>query len=352
MDFNFFKNIDRKKLSSIISERDIYLISTFFGIFLGIFIYTFFTPNYNVRHDKIMIDVPRGAVFSQVVDSLYEKGAIPSKTNMKIAAMFTNADDKIKTGRYEIPDGLSYFGLLNIFLKGTPKAQKLVTIPEGIWQHNLAELLHEELGVDSTEFMKLSSDRDFIKKLGLNVKNLEGYLLPNTYYFYEDVSAKDVIIKLKTEMDLLFTDSLKQRMKEIGMNEHEVLTLASIIDGESNVITEFKRISCVYHNRLKKRIKLQADPTVQYLIRHRRRHNKVYYKDLEIDSPYNTYIYYGLPPGPINNPGKEAIMAALYPEKADYYYLMATGKGDHAFAKTNSEHQKNVRKYREWRASQ
>lgn len=352
MNLNIFKNKNAVKISELITERDIYIVSTFFGIFLGIFIYTFFTPNYNPKHDVITLDVPRGAVFSQVVDSLYIKGAVPSRTNMKIAAMFTSADNKIKAGRYDIPDGLSYFALLDIFLKGTPKSQKLVTIPEGIWQHNLAKLLKDELGIDSTEFMKLSSDKSFIRSLGLNINTLEGYLLPNTYYFYEDVTAKDVLIKLKTEMDNFFSDSLKQRMKTIGMNEHEVLTLASIIDGESNVVSEFKRISCVYHNRLDKRIKLQADPTVQYLIRHRRRHNKVYFKDLEINSPYNTYIYYGLPPGPINNPGKEAILAALYPENADYYYLMATGKGDHAFAKTNAEHLRNVRKYREWRASQ
>lgn len=352
MDFNFLKNIKREKLSTIIKEKDIYLISTFFGFFLGIFLYTFFMPNYNKQHSKIFLDVPKGAVFSEVVDSLYEKGAIPSKTNMKIAAFFTRAENKIKAGRYIIIDGLSYFELIDLFIKGQPKSQILVTIPEGIWQHSLAKLLKQELGVDPVEFMKLSSDKNFIKKLSLNVKNLEGYLLPDTYYFYDDVDAKEVIIKLESEMDLFFTDSIKQRMKALGISLHEVLTLASIIDGESNVISEFKKISCVYHNRLKKRIKLQADPTVQYLIRHRKRHNKVYFKDLEIDSPYNTYIYYGLPPGPINNPGKAAILAALYPEEADYYYLMATGNGDHAFAKTLAEHQRNVRKYREWRALQ
>ena len=349
VDSNLSKNIDKKKHPKLIQESDIYFIATFFGIFLGIFLYTFFTPNYNKQHSRILIDIPKGAVFTEVVDSLYAKGVIPSKTNMKIAAIFTRTDSKIKAGRYIILDGLSYFELIDLFVKGQPKSQKLVTIPEGIWMHNLAKLLRQELGVDSAEFMNLSSDRDFIRKLNLSVANLEGYLLPDSYYFYEDVSAKDVLIKLETEMDLFLNDTMKKRMLELGMTEHETLTLASIIEGESNVVDEFKKISSVYHNRLKKGIKLQADPTVQYLLRFRKKFNKVYFKDLEIDSPYNTYIYSGLPPGPINNPGKEAIIAALYPEKSEYYFLMATGKGDHSFSKTLKEHQENVRKYREWR---
>lgn len=340
-----------KNTSNKTKWNKFYIISAIFGFFFGLFIYTFFTPNYFDHNSKIFFDVPKGATFTQVVDSLYSKGVIPSKTNIKIAAMFTRADHKIKAGRYVILNGLSYFELLDLFLKGQPKSQILVTIQEGIWQHNLAKLLKQELGVDSAEFMKLSSDKNFIKKLSLNVGNLEGYLLPNTYYFYDDVSAKDVLIKLESEMDLFLTDSLENRMKELGMTKHEILTLASIIDGESNVISEFKTISGVYHNRLKKRMLLQADPTIQYLIRNRKRNNKVFFRDLEIDSPYNTYKYPGLPPGPINNPGKEAILAALYPDKTNYLFFVADGNGGHAFARTLSEHQQNVRRYREWRAS-
>ena len=345
------ENKEEKKSLYKIKVRDIYFISAFFSFFLGLLIYTFFTPNYNKQHAKIFFDVPKGATFGEVVDSLYSKGVIPSKTNMKIAAQFTRADHKIKAGRYIILNGLSYFELLDLFLTGQPKAQLLVTIQEGIWQHNLAKLLKEELGVDSAEFMKLSSDRNFIKRLSLNVNNLEGYLLPNTYYFYADVAAKDVLIKLESEMDFFLTDSLENRMKELGMTKHEILTLASIIDGESNQVSEFKTISGVYHNRLKKGMMLQADPTIQYLIRNRKKKNKVYFRDLEIDSPYNTYKYSGLPPGPINNPGKEAILAALYPEKTNYIFFVADGNGGHAFARTLSEHQQNVRRYREWRAS-
>ena len=152
-------------------------------------------------------------------------------------------------------------------------------------------------------------------------------------------------------MNNIFNDStvLKQ-MKKMKMNKNEILTMASIIDGESNLVTEFKKIAGVYYNRLNDRWRLQADPTVQYLVRQQRNKvNKIYYKDLEIDSKYNTYKYYGLPPSPINNPGKDAIMAALYPENHDYYYFVADGNGGHVFSKTSRQHQNNVVRYRTWR---
>ena len=137
---------------------------------------------------------------------------------------------------------------------------------------------------------------------------------------------------------------------EIGFTTHEILTLASIIEGETNIIEEMPRISGVYHNRLRRGMKLQADPTIQYLIPGEWR--RVLFKDLEIDSPYNTYKYKGLPPGPINNPGKDAILAALYPEQNKYLYFVADGKGGHSFSKTFNEHSRKVIQYRKWVRSQ
>ena len=194
-------------------------------------------------------------------------------------------------------------------------------------------------------------DKEFIKELELGAKNLEGYLLPDTYYFYESSTSEEILTKLAVEMKKIFADlEIRKRMHELKMDKNEILTLASIIDGESNIVGEFSRISGVYHNRLNKRWKLQADPTVQYLVRQKRKKvNKIYYKDLEIDSKYNTYKYYGLPPSPINNPGRDAIMAALYPEEHNYFYFVADGTGGHLFARTSREHQNNVARYRDWR---
>jgi UPF0755 protein len=229
----------------------------------------------------------------------------------------------------------------------------MVTIPEGIWMDNLAQLLSDDLSLDKNEIMKLSKDKKFLRELGIHANTIEGYLLSETFYFFEDVDEREALRKLKHEMDKLFEpEEVVAQMQILGKSKHEILTIASIIDGESNDISEFAKISGVYYNRLKRGMRLQADPTIQYLKRYKRSRNRIYYKDLEIDSPYNTYIYSGLPPGPINNPGKDAVKAALYPEEHDYLYFVADGNGSHVFAKTASEHNKNVRAYRRWRSSQ
>ncbi len=334
-------------------EHEAYLIAGIFGFVLGVLVVTFYTPNYFKNKTEIDFQVKKGQTLNSVIDTLYSLGAIPSKTNMKIAAWITGASGKLKAGKYKIKSGISYVKLCDILSEGMPLPQKLVTIQEGIWQEKLADLLAYKVGINAKKFMKLSRDKKFIKSLGLNVNNLEGYLLPDTYYFYEGSTEKEIISRLVNEMQKLFSNpDIQKRMKELKMNENQILTLASIIDGESNKVEEFKRISGVYYNRLKRGMRLQADPTIQYIIRHRRRKvNKIYYKDLEIDSPYNTYKYRGLPPSPINNPGKDAIMAALYPEQHKYLYFVADGKGGHVFSKTSRQHLKNVMHYRAWRKS-
>jgi UPF0755 protein len=348
---NIFRNFNKgRSLSN--TKNNTYIIVSFFAFVLGILLFTFYTPNYFNERGPVVFDITRGSTLSSVIDSLYKKELLPSKTNMHIAAFLYGAENKIKAGRFEIPNGLSYLELLDLLLEGHHQEQKLITISEGIWQHNLAKLLKEEINIDSLEFVSLSRDKSYLRNLNLYVDNLEGYLLPETYYLYANSSADEVIKKLKNEMDKFWERSMIERLNNLGLTRHEILTMASIIDGESNLREEFARIAGVYHNRLKRRIKLQADPTIQYLIRNRRRNNKIYYKDLEIDSPYNTYKYYGLPPGPINNPGKDAIIAALFPEEHNYYYFVANGNGGHTFAKSFSEHQRNVRKYRQWRRNQ
>lgn len=334
-----------------LNKNESYLVISVFVFILSFLAFTFYGPNYNGTNKAINYNIRQGATFNQVVDDLYEKNIIPSKFNIKAAAFLFGIERNIKAGSYKIPDGISYIGLLSLLNDGAPKEQILVTISEGIWQKDLAELLSEKLGIDQAEFMRLSNDKSFIKDLGLVAKNLEGYLLPETYYFYKGTTEKEAIIKLVDAMKAIFeqTDVIA-RMKELKMNMNQVLTLASIIDGESNMVSEFKKISGVYHNRLKNGWRLQADPTVQYLVRQRRRKvNKIYFKDLEIDSKYNTYKYYGLPPTPINNPGKEAIMAALYPEEHNLFYFVADGTGGHKFSRTSTEHQNNVARYRDWR---
>ncbi len=342
---------EKKGNKPIITRNDLIVVASFFGFILVLLLFTFYSPNYYKQQEPVEIDIVHGSTLSQVIDTLYSHKIIPNKMNMKIIAYLYGAEKKIKAGRYNIPNGLNYIKLVELLINGSPTAQILVTIPEGIWQSEVAQILQNNLHVDSAKVMELSKSRSFLNYLNLNVNNLEGYLMPESYYFYSNVSAEDVLKKLKEEMDKFFTPKINARMKELKMTKQQILTLASIIDGESNLVSEFKTIAGVYYNRLRIGMPLQADPTVQYLIRDKHK-NRIFKKDLQIDSKFNTYKYYGLPPGPINNPGKDAIMAALYPEKNNYLFFVANGKGGHVFSKTINEHELNVSRYRQWRKNQ
>lgn len=329
-----------------ITKGEVYLLIVWISFAIAVLLFTFLIPNKLPNNQSIEFEIKQGDSLENIIDSLYSKKIIPNKLNFKIAVILKGASKRLKAGDYFIDKPMSYFQLVNLLIGEIKYGLKKVTIPEGIDQFQLASLLKKELGIDSVEFIGLSRSKSFIKSLGLDVDNLEGYLLPETYYLYSSMSSYGVIKKLNKEMKKFLSDK-KKRMQELNMTENEVLTLASIIDAESNNFNEFKTISGVYHNRLRRGMALQADPTISYLIRERS--NKVIYKkDLEIDSKFNTYKNVGLPPSPINNPGKQAILAALYPEKNNYLYFVADGNGSHLFASNYDEHLQNVANYRRW----
>jgi UPF0755 protein len=174
--------------------------------------------------------------------------------------------------------------------------------------------------------------------------SFEGYLYPNTYYFYYDTSPEDIIDTLVSQFWKEFDENLISRANELGLSVHEVVTLASIIEGEAMLDNERSTISSVYHNRLKINMKLQADPTIQYIIKGPPKTLST--RDLRIKSPYNTYQNYGLPPGPINNPGIQSIKAALYPLETNYLFFVAQGDGSHAFTTNEKDHEAAKRIYK------
>ncbi len=343
-------NIINLKKKPLLSDTEMYIIFSIFGFMVGLMVFIFYAPNYYKSEGPVEFEIKQGSSFTTVVDSLYSIELVKSKFFMHSAAFLYGAETNVKAGKYKIPNGLSYFDLIELLLTGSKSNQVKITIPEGIWQHNLAGLLAGKLNLDSARFMELSDDINYLQELGINANTIEGYLLPETFFIYDDSDEIETFNKLFSEMNKIFEiDSVERQMNLLEMDKHGILTIASIIEGESNIRDEFKKISGVYHNRLKKNMLLQADPTVQYLKRYSPRRNKIYYKDLEIDSPYNTYKYGGLPPGPINNPGKDAVLAALFPEEHDYYYFVADGTGGHVFARTLNQHNRNVGEYRRWR---
>ena len=272
-----------KKFKSLpkfnLTNNEYFLIIGLWSFVLGFLVFSFLGPiSYEGKSPRVFV-VNQGDSFSTVVKNLCKEKIISNSTTINIAAFLYSADTKVKAGQYSIPKRFNYFELIELFLKGVPAVQVKVTIPEGIWQHNLAKILEEKLGLNSKKILHLSTNKSFLNSLNIVADNLEGYLLPNTYYFYETSDEVDVITKLKSEMDKIFeNEDVIQQMSKLNMNKNEILTLASIIDGETNLDSEVKLISGVYHNRLKKGMLLQADPTVQYLKRHHRSKNKVYFK--------------------------------------------------------------------------
>jgi UPF0755 protein len=198
------------------------------------------------------------------------------------------------------------------------------------------------LGIDSEKIISLCHDEKFIHKLGIDAKSLEGYLLPETYSFYWQPDEQEILERMLDGFKRFYTDSLAEQQEQLDVTQLEILTLASIVEAESGMDGERPIIAGVYWNRLRKRMRLEADPTIQYALGEEKR---LRFKDLNVDSPYNTYRHSGLPPGPINNPGKSSILAALFPQRHAFLYFVATGTGGHRFAKNYSDHQKNIRQY-------
>ena len=334
----------------LFSRSESYLILSVFIAVLFVLIYIFFTPNYYTATSPIKFDIKKGEPFSDVVNRLYEKGIISGKTNFRIAAFLYGAETRIRAARYFIPNGLSYMDLLDLFISGNCYFARKVTIRDGQTIKWLASKLRWQVHMDSADFVNTANDTSFIYSLGLHQNSLEGYLFSKDYRIYEYSSPQEDLKIFYEAFKKFYNDSLKKRTEELGFTINEIVTLASIIKGETNNEKEMPVISGVYHNRLRIGMKLQADPTIQYLFPDGWR--RILYEDLEIDSPYNTYKYAGLPPGPINNPGKAAIIAALYPEKNSYLYFVADGNGGHKFSKRYNEHLRNIREYRSWLRNQ
>lgn len=333
-------------LKDLFTRKEFLVVAAFFSFLLTVFYFTFFTPNYYEGDSPKKFEIMKGEPFSDVVDSLFKKGIIPNKTNMKIAGFIYGAEKKVRAARYYIPNGLSYLDLLDLFISGEADFMRTVEIRDGLSIPWMAYTLKREVYVDSSDFVNLATNKIFVDSLGINKPTLEGYLMTGNHEIYERSSAREVIEKLYKSFWEFMNDSLQRRADSIGFTVHEVVTLASIIKGETSLPEEMPRISGVYHNRLRLGMLLQADPTVQYLLPGGWR--RLLHKDLQINSPYNTYKYAGLPPGPINNPGKDAILAALYPENHKYLYFVADGNGGHKFSRTYSGHLRNVSEYRRW----
>lgn len=218
-----------------------------------------------------------------------------------------------------------------------------ILIPEGLTMVQIAEIFGQQGLVDPHELLRLMKDPAFIASLGIKADTLEGYLYPDTYKFPRGIKPKEVITAMVEHLRQVYGPDLEARAQELKLTQHEVLTLASVIEKESGSNGEREEISAVFHNRLKKHIPLQSDPTVIYGLPSF--DGNIHKKDLSSPSPYNTYRIAGLPPGPIANPGIQSIRATLYPSDSRALYFVSKNDGTHQFSATLEEHNQAVEKY-------
>lgn len=309
--------------------------------FLIILSTAFLSAN-NREVESKTISISKGMSLNSVINLLQENNLIVNKNVLKAKILIRGLASKVPTGTFLIEGRVSDVILIDsIFNKG-PIRLKL-TIPEGTSAKKIFESINLLLKTDH-RFDDLITKKNILNKYNIIGSSLEGYLFPDTYYFYNDSSPQDIVDTLVSQFWREFDEKLVNRANELGLSVHEVVTLASIIEGEAMLDSERSTISSVYHNRLKINMKLQADPTIQYIIEGPPKTLSL--RDLRIKSPYNTYQNYGLPPGPINNPGIQSIKAALYPLETDYLFFVAQGDGSHKFTTNELDHEAAKRVYK------
>jgi UPF0755 protein len=301
-----------------------------------------FAPNL-FEGDRFVV-VSRGENFSQVIDSLGKAGVIKNRLLIRIAGKMLNLTTRMQIGKYRFRSGMSNKEILEDLREGKTVEQISVSIPEGWRASRQAKYLARTIGLDSVRFMTLIADTHFIAGLGIQAASLEGYLFPETYKLYWQADEGDVVKEFVRQFRIFFNDSLQHAVAVHGMTVREILTVASIVEAETSVDSERSVVAGVYYNRLKRHMRLEADPTVEYILKEGPR--QLFDTDLRRESAYNTYRNYGLPPGPINNPGRASILAALHPKKHKYLFFVATGQGGHTFSSTFAQHLEAVKRYR------
>jgi UPF0755 protein len=298
-------------------------------------------PESDYSPSKIVV-IPEGSTFQQVASLLEREQLIRSRSAFVLLARASEADRKILPGEYELNATMPPTDILSKLLAGQVVLHS-VTIPEGYTINQIADVLAERQITDQVGFVRLANDKSFVKTLGISADSLEGYLYPDTYRFARPTDEKDVIKAMVGQFEQVMTEEWRARAKDLHLTVHEVVTLASVIEKETGTGDERPQISSVFHNRLKKRIPLQSDPTVIYGLPNF--DGNLRKKDLSHPTPYNTYRWAGLPPGPIASPGAESIHAALYPAPSTYLYFVSKNDGTHQFSTTLVEHNKAVEKY-------
>lgn len=320
----------------------IFLLAGFF--FFGLMVFAFLRlslPPWPWKGGEVVI--PKGTSFREAVEILAREKVIQDPLLLYLYGKLRGLDRSLKPGRYILDRPLSSFEVLALLVRGSPETIRVV-IPEGSTLLEVARILQEREVVSTEEFLQAAADPELRRELGIEAPSLEGYLFPDTYFFPPGEEPEEVIRKMVKNFRAHWPKEFTERAREVGLDDYEVLILASIIEKETALSEEKPLISAVFHNRLRKGMPLCADPTVIYGLGPSFK-GDLTRADLRSPNPYNTYLQPGLPPTPICNPGQESIRAALYPARVPYLYFVSKGDGTHYFSRTLREHLEAVAFY-------
>jgi UPF0755 protein len=290
-----------------------------------------------VASERVVI--PKGASMRAAAESLAVHDVIGSTRLFRWYTAAAGRERTIKPGTYQFPSGAGYAYVLDALVTGRG-IMRTVVIPEGFDLRDIAPVLAKALSVSEDSVQVAVTDTTWRRKLNVPVASLEGYLFPATYAFADGTTAREAVNAMLERFESVWKPEWDARVNAMAISRHDAITMASIIEKEARKPEERVLISAVYWNRVKKGMLLQADPTVQYALP--QHVDRVYYKDLEVESQYNTYKYIGLPPGPIASPGEASIAAALAPADVPYLFFVARADGGHEFRTTFAQHQQAI----------
>lgn len=293
----------------------------------------------------VVLEIERGQSASDIAHHLTELGLIRHAAPFLWSYRLNFRSRSLKAGEYTLRAPLSPRDILVMLTEGRVTLHP-VTIPEGLTRIETAALLDQTYGIDDDLFLHASESPEAISSLDPDALDLEGYLFPETYHFPKHTPAAAVVSTMIEEFETVFTQTWRERCREIGLTVRECVILASLIEKETSLKEEKPMVSAVFHNRLQRGMKLDCDPTIIYALKRLGQfQGRLRTRDLRLDSPYNTYLAPGLPPGPIANPGKDSLEAALYPADLRYLYFVSKNDGSHHFSLTFREHQNAVIRY-------
>ncbi len=289
------------------------------------------------------VSIGKGMSARAIGEALERQGLVRSAQVFEWTVRWRGVAGDLEAGTYRIA-GTSTTRQIAAALLNAPIQTHRVTIPEGLTRHQIAGLMQREIELDSTRFVALAEDAALLAEFGVDAGSLEGYLFPETYFFDAHTTEEATIRRMVAEFGKVFSDSLTRQLATVGLDLHQAVTLASIVELEAVADDERPIIAAVFHRRLKLNRLLESCATIEYALGvHKERLNNA---DLRVDSPFNTYIHRGLPPGPIGNPGLASLRATLFPADTDYLYFVARGDGRHIFSHTHVEHSRAKRAVR------